>query len=626
MVFLLAIEFAAARTATLGLAHVASSLGDRFAVLTSNLRNAVPRHRTLLAVLDWSYQLLSEEEKSLLRHLATFPAGFTLQAAAAVVRGESAAASPMLDDLAGLVSKSLVTFDGSDSPGLWRLLETIRAYALQKLADHGETETARHRHARYLRELCAPPRTEACWRSSREELAVRARELDNVRASLDWCFSPLGDAEIGKDLTAACLSVWLYRGLASECRQWCERALRIADQDSTLNARRHVRLRTGFGAALIGTMGTAEQTKTVLTQAIEEAERLGELDTMTVALFRLAPMLSERGDHDEAWNAAERLARIARQSAETDIMVAADRLMGLLLLGSGRLAQARTCFERVLRFPTPQAGERCLYWFHSDHRAVTHAMLARTLCLQGFAERANAESEASLEELPGPSNRLSVCRIIALGISRVALLTGDLATAAQAIARLSDVATRSSAPFWAIEGRFLLGMLLVVRRQFAQGAVVLREAFDACRQAGWRASYPEFKGALAEALAGVGRLDEALAIADEALASALEDGKSQSWYVPELLHIKGRILLQQSPDQSAELAADCLREGTRIAREQSALMWELRIALSFAHLRTTQGRTDEARQILSPIYDRFTEGFATPYLRAAKALLAELPP
>jgi predicted ATPase len=402
--------------------------------------------------------------------------------------------------------------------------------------------------------------------------------------------------------------------------------LRIEDQDSAATTRRHVRLRTGLGAALIGTMGTAEQTKAVLIEAIAESERLGELDTMAVALFRLTPMLSARGEHEEAWNAAERLARIARQSPEADIVVASDRLIGLLLLDSGRLAEARGCFERVLRFPAPREGERCLYWFHSDHRAVVRAMLARTLCLQGFADRARVEAEASLDELPGPRSRLSVCRVIALGMSRVALFTGDLPRAAQAIARLRDVAARSSAPFWQIEGRFLQGMLLVARGEFAQGAAMLREAFDACGQAGLHASYPEFKGALAEALAGLGQLAEALPIAEAALAGALEDGESQSWYVPRLLHIKGKILLRQSADRSAGLAADCLREATRMASEQSALLWELRISLSFARLRMVQGRRDEARQLLLPVYDRFTEGFETPHLRAATALLAELPP
>jgi predicted ATPase len=279
----------------------------------------------------------------------------------------------------------------------------------------------------------------------------------------------------------------------------------------------------------------------------------------------------------------------------------------------------------VTHFPAAREGERRLYWFHSDHRAVTRAMLARTLCLQGFAERARFEAEASLEELPGPPSRLSVCRVISLGISRVALFNGDLSTAAQAIARLSDVAKRASAPFWQVEGRFLQGRLLVARGEFAQGAHMLRQTFDTFRQAGWRTSHPEFKTALAEALAGLGHFDEALTTAEEAVASALDDGESQSWYLPELLHIKGRILLQLATDQSAGLAADCLLEAVRIAREQNALLWELGIALSFAHVGKMQRRADEARQMLSSVYGRFTEGFETPSLRAARALLAEFP-
>jgi predicted ATPase len=621
----LAIAFAATRAATLGVAHVASGLGDRFALLTTGLRNAAPRHRTLLAVLDWSYQLLPEQEKSLLRHLAIFRAGFTLEAAAAVARGGVAAGPATLHDLVGLVSKSLVTVDGLDSPTRWRLLETVRAYALQKLAEQDETEAARRRHAEYLRNLFAPSGTGACWRSSYEELAVRARELDNVQASLDWCFSPSGDAEIGKHLTAACLAVWLYLGRPAECREWCERALRIPDQDSVTTARLRVWLRAGFGAALIGTTGTAEQTKAVLLETIREAEQLGELDTMSVALFRLAPMLSARGEHDEAWAAAEQLARIGRKSAETDVVVAADRLKGLLLLGSGRLAEASNCLERVLRFPAAREGERRLYWFHSDHRAVTRAMLARTLCLQGFGERSFLEATASLDDLPGPPSRLSVCRVIALGLARVALLTGNLLAADQAIARLSDVADRGNAPFWQVEGRFLRGMLLVARREFSEGAAVLGEAFDKCRRAKWRGSHPEFKGALAEALFGDGRLDEASATADEAITSALEEGGTQIWYVPELLRIKGETLSRRTGDQSAAQAEDCFRQASEMATQQGALFWDLRIALSFASMRVKQGRTDEGRRLLAPIYDRFTEGFETPYLRAAKALLMELP-
>ena len=134
----LAIEFAAARAATLGLAQVAARLDDRFGLLTAGRRTALPRQQTLRATLDWSYDLLSEWERRLLCCLAIFPGGFTLEAASAVVPERQL--TSVLEGIANLVAKSLLSSDGSPPGGRWRLLETIRAYALEKLAEKGETD------------------------------------------------------------------------------------------------------------------------------------------------------------------------------------------------------------------------------------------------------------------------------------------------------------------------------------------------------------------------------------------------------------------------------------------------------------------------------------------------------
>ena len=111
----------------------------------------------------------------------------------------------------------------------------------------------------------------------------------------------------------------------------------------------------------------------------------------------------------------------------------------------------------------------------------------------------------------------------------------------------------------------------------------------------------------------------------QAIDAAGEGKDDQQWYVPELLRIKGEVLLRQSSDQAVPEAEACLDQAAEMAREQGALFWELRIALSLARMRMTQGLAVEARQIVAPVYDRFTEGFAAPDLRAAKALLDELP-
>ncbi len=147
----LAIEFAAAHASTSGIQQVADGLHDRFALLTRGRRTALPRHRTLRGVLDWSYELLSEPEQVLLRHLAIFSGGFTVEAAAAVT-GDVADRASAIDRVANLIDKSLVSLD-RDTPSRWYLLDTIRAYALEKLALEGERETAARRHAMYFRDL-----------------------------------------------------------------------------------------------------------------------------------------------------------------------------------------------------------------------------------------------------------------------------------------------------------------------------------------------------------------------------------------------------------------------------------------------------------------------------------------
>jgi predicted ATPase len=158
---------------------------------------------------------------------------------------------------------------------------------------------------------------------------------------------------------------------------------------------------------------------------------------------------------------------------------------------------------------------------------------------------------------------------------------------------------------------------------FASAVALLRAEFDASEGTAWARWHPEFMGALAEGLAGLGRHGEALTIIDQALAKA--DGGGERYYAPELLRMKGELLLRCEGEPPAGIAEQCFAQALVTAREQNALFWELRVALSFARLRVSQGRDDEARKILALVYDRFTEGFGTADLRAARGVLEALP-
>jgi predicted ATPase len=194
-------------------------------------------------------------------------------------------------------------------------------------------------------------------------------------------------------------------------------------------------------------------------------------------------------------------------------------------------------------------------------------------------------------------------------------MTGDLAAAERSVAMMIDL-VRFHLPFWERVGLRLKGTLLIRRGEFAKGLDLLRTAGD-------RALYPDLYGVLAEGLAGLGRLTEALVAVEQALATA--DRSGERWYLSELLRMKGELLLQAAgPQLAASAAEDCFHRAIEMARQQGALFWELRGALSFARLRVNQDRPEYARQLLAPVYNRFTESFEAPDLRSARAMLQSL--
>jgi predicted ATPase/DNA-binding winged helix-turn-helix (wHTH) protein len=611
----LAIEFAAARAAAVGVRQVAARLDDRFGLLTGGRRTALPRHRTLRATLDWSYELLPDPERCLLRRLAVFSAGFTLEAATAV-GGDGASASTVAEGIANLVAKSLVTLDGSAPAGRWRLLETIRAYALEKLAENGEAEPAARRHAEFFRDLFAPISSALALQPKTESLAHYVRELDNVRAALDRAFSPIGDTEIGVVLTAAYVPVWLHLSLMAECRERAKRALDSLETESSLSAALRMQLHIALGTALLQSSGVEERTEEVLAKALEIAEDLDDVDSQLRALWALWGHRYNMGEHRAARPLAEQFSRLASRKGDPADVLVGDRLMGISMHYAGDQAEARRRLEGVLDLYVPPSDQRHAMWFHHDQRVVARLMLARVLCLQGLVDQAKHHAQASLEDAQATDQTLTLRYVLGWAVCPISLMTGDLAAAEQSVAMMIDLATRRHLPFWNTVARGLEGTLLIRRGEFAAGSVLLRIALD-------KIGYADLLGVLAEGLAGLGRLGEALATIDQALERL--DRTGEHWCLAELLRIKGELLIQEAGDQSVLAAEGCFHEALDVARQQGALFWELRSALSLAGLSARQDRPDDARKTLAPVYGRFTEGFDTADMRSARAMLESLP-
>jgi len=620
----LAIEFAAARAAALGFQETAARLDDRFRLLTVGRRTALARHQTLRATLDWSYELLPEPERRLLRRLAVFAAGFTPEAAAAVMRGAGQDAPAVMTNIVNLVTKSLVAPDGSAPTGRWRLLESIRAYALEKLAESGEAVPAARCHAEYFRDLVASAAPGSRADSTLGSLTLCSREIDNVRAALDWAFSPAGDKEIGVALTAAYAPVWLHFSWHAECRDRAERALEAFAASPDRAALLRMQLCGGLGLALFQTMGAVDRVAATLTEALQLAETLNDIDAQLRTLWELWLLHHDTGNCRAALATTERFADVAGTAGDPAVALVADRLAGYSLQFGGDLAAAQRRIERVLERYRAPMDRRHRFWFMHDQRVAAHDLLARSLWLRGFVDQAAAHARACLEEAEAGDNSLSICEAIRLAVGPIALATGDLAGAERAVATLTDHAKRrSSMTYWNIVESCLEGELLIRRGACAPGVALLSEALGRCEKTRWAICYPGFKGVLAEGLAGLGRAADALAAVEQAVAAA--DRGGERWYLAELMRIKAACLLEQDGERHETAAAACFAAALDVARQQGALFWELRAAIGLSRLRLRQDRPSDARAVLAPVYARFTEGFETSDLRSARELLGALP-
>jgi predicted ATPase/DNA-binding SARP family transcriptional activator len=325
----LAIELAATRASALGAEHIASRLDDRFSLLTGGNRAALPRHQTLRAVVDWSYELLSEPERHLFERLAVFVGSFTLDAAEGVCAPDQA--GPVVSELlAHLVDKSLVTAEQGAAPSYrYRLLETLRAYGLERLGQRGETKRLRARHAAWFLALAVKAGDglrgpqQAAWHDRLEA------DHGNLRAALEWSLET-GDAETAMRLVGSLYQFWDLRGYYKEGCRWLDAVLRM---DGLV--RPATRVRAMLAAVTLAVIvGEVEKAAALCEQAAALSEAAGDTEGLAHALQYLGFMAiyAEELERSEA---------LLGQSLELARTAGAGWVEGWSLLFLGAVALAR---------------------------------------------------------------------------------------------------------------------------------------------------------------------------------------------------------------------------------------------------------------------------------------------
>lgn len=611
----LAIEFAAARAVTLGIGEVERHLDDRFALLSGGRRTALPRHQTLRATLDWSYELLPEEERRLLRQLAAFPAGFTWEAAAAVAND---AKSTVASGISNLASKSLVASDSGEGDRRWRLLETVRVYAMEKLADSGEQSDVQRRHAQFYTSLFRPFGTEDQLQTALDGIGTYKREVDNLRAALSWAFSPRGDAAMGVELATIAADFWIAVSLVSDAREWAAAALeKIGD---AAGSRSEMVLKCSLGFALLYAEGPSARAREAMTQVLALARRLDSVEFQQRAIFGLFLFTSRSTALSEASSLAHDFDEAAR-THDLKSQTFAAWLVGIATTYSAAHVEASEKLEWAIEQYPINERRRDIVRFGGDLRASALSHNTVNHLSRGLLETAARTAHQAVEEARGANHPAVLGVALAWAAGFVFVNIGELDTARAYSQELMEHAHRHALrPYHAV-AVCVRGSIAAERGNPEAGIHDLGTSLAEMRQANYLLFYPLFRCRLATILDSAGRTKESAQEIDETLQLALDVG--YRWIVPEILRVKGELLQRHDPGSVAS-SEELFRRAMDQARAQNALYWELSAAASLAELLLRQGRSREGQAILAPVHARLIEGRDAPRVLWARGLLERL--
>jgi non-specific serine/threonine protein kinase len=392
----LAIELAAARVDVLSVEQIASRLDDRFRLLATGQRLGLPRHQTLRAAVDWSFNLLSPEEAQLWSRLSVFSGGWSLDSAETVCAGGTLAPSEVLDVLSALVRKSLVVVEPHPTTPRYRLLETMRQYAAVKLEEIGETATLRQRHAQWCIALTREADRHLTGAHQPEWLERLEREHDNVRAALEWSLS--SDPHAGLVLSGSLWRFWWMHGYLREGRERLARVLHSGQQTAT-----PARVKALHSAGLLALwQGDVAAARSLLVQALAMAEQIGDRGGAAFALMFLGRVCRDEGDVDASRQYGARAVALFRALANDWDLGFALHFLGLALIDSD-IDDAQAAFEEgAARFRAagdgwsvamPLRGLGLVAYARGDDAAAGH-FFGQSLTL--FRERGDAWAVAML--------------------------------------------------------------------------------------------------------------------------------------------------------------------------------------------------------------------------------------
>jgi predicted ATPase/DNA-binding winged helix-turn-helix (wHTH) protein len=575
----LAIELAAGPVAVLGIRGALARLASRLELLKRGYRTAVPRHQTLKATLDWSYDLLTGVERVVFRRIARFVEHFGLEGAMHIAGEEGSDAGEIFDAIAGLVEKSLIAIRLDQAEPQYRLLETTRAYALGRLKEHGEFDPISLRHAEYVIQQLESQKLMPPALPKAERVATYSWQLGNVRSALEWGFGSNGNDEIATKLAVSSTRLFMELALLIEWRPWAERAL----------------------------------------ARFENQHREQDLARELLLLDGLFLYSSWTTDIHQALDVAARSQRVALKTQDPDDMARAESMVGFGNQLAGNHLVAERHFEAGLRHLASGSRLRAGHHMYDPTSGLLVGM-ARSLLYRGVLGQSLDYARLAIEEAEKSNHPAMLCRNLIVTVP-VYLVLDDWQRSEQCIARMTDVSAAYSLKLYQAVAAGLRGRWLLLQNNIRDGVALLKRASEELEAEGGDMLTMEFVSDLGAGLAASGQHDEALTLVENAVDAQQRGGKLVN--LPALMKVKGFILASRSAKDYPE-AERCLLSSIEWARRQSAALFELQAAMDLAELLVKQERVPEAYKYLSAAFDRMPAGIVSPIHRRSLQILDQI--
>lgn len=586
----LAIELAASRVSSLGLKSVLGSLDDPLSILRRGRRTAPPRQQTLRATLDWSYDSLDHDEKQLFAMIAVFPGTFSDQGAETVAN-KWLSGERFDRAFDGLLLKSLIAVSSAD--GRYRLLDTTKGYAAEKLADSALAKEYRLSHAQYCRDELL--RAEYDWRSLSTADWIRrfGSLINDLRAATVWTRSSDVDIDLSVELVAISNVIWVQLGAMSEQSVEIEAALELLPSTKHVGTDIEVQLRIARGSALYHTRGfkSDDEALAEFEKAIAIAERLGNPTRIMRAFGGKASVTSSNGRYLDTIAIANDL------QARFPGSLSFSRLLEHNYLFHGDLSASRRQAEISIMEASRAVRTTQNYGTGYDQGTIARSVVTMIDFLEGKID----ESLEGIRELVADSETLghsiSTCLMLSLSAIPIAYLAGDIQAARSRLGAVRRIAAKDMLVRWQ---EWVDGYELIIPPETQTDEVQSQLRRALLEGVGMRLEYMTI---LAGCRASPAALDRALS-------------GDAGWCRPELLRLKAVSLIKQDRVGALRL----LNEALHLARSMGAIFWELRCAICLFRI-APSADVKAARDALEAVLGKFTCSGKISDIDMARALL-----